>query len=240
MNEVTETIAPAGYRLGDPIALEDLLALPADGRRYTRDAEGRLALMSPDNARRHRYPLSALTGWLWSVVRPPAFVAPEPGVAFERIRTLQGRLLPRSRLGVKTLEPDVVVFGGPPRFIEERGFDARDVALVVEVLSPSTHRQDLGLGAADEVDRLRSFLESGAPEYWVLNPTTETLALPPRTGLFLRAEGGRWAPLDGDALAHGEGQVHGFRPVASGRVRSRALGVEVDLAAMWERLTPPS
>lgn len=56
----TAVEAPAGYRLGDPIALADLLALPPDGRRYARDPAGRLCLMSPDHTRRHRSPISRL------------------------------------------------------------------------------------------------------------------------------------------------------------------------------------
>ena len=247
MNEVTDvgvsTRAPAGYSLGDPIALEDLLALPPDGRRYTRDAEGRLALMAPDDARWHTFPHSSIVRWLNRRLDDPTFVSPDPGVAFSHIWTLQGRLLPPSRLGPRTLKPDVAVFAGPPGFVDERGrargFDASLLRLVVEVLSPGTHRQDLGLGAADEVDRPRSYLDSGVPEYWALNPTPEPLGgLPSRTGLFLRAAQGRWEPLAGEGLVHAPSPVQGFSPVASGRVSSVALGFTFDLGDLWTVLLP--
>jgi Uma2 family endonuclease len=249
MNEVTELEvdprAPAGYRLGDPIALEDLLALPPDGRRYTRDAEGRLALMVPDDPQFHRAPLSTLLGWFWHAVQPPTWVSPEPGIGFSRILSLQGRLLPPSRLGPKVLEPDLTVFAERPSgyVVDDRGvprgFDTSLLRLVVEVISPGTHRQDLGLGAADDVDRPRSYLESGVPEYWVVNANPIALGgLPPRSGLFLRAVGGRWAPLDGADLVHAATTVLGLRPVLTGRVRSPALGREVDLDALWSTLLP--
>ena len=248
MNEVSElgnpTSAPAGYRLGDPIALEDSLALPPDGRRYVRDAEGRLALMAPDEAQWHRLPLSYLVTWLVRRVDPAYLVSPEPGIAFGHIETLDGRLLPPSRLGPRTLEPDVAVLAGSPDFVRDeggcaRGFDPSSLRLIVEVLSPGTHRQDLGLGAADQVDRFRSYLRSGVPEYWVLNPTPEPLALPPRTGLFLRAaspSAREWEPLRGEELVHASDQVQGLQPVARGRLRSAALGLTFDLDALWTAL----
>lgn len=235
--------APAGYRLGDPIALEDLLALPPDGRRYTRDDEGRLALMAPDHPRWHRTPLSALLMWLVRRTADPLFVSPEPGIAFSRIWSLEGHLVPLSRLGPRTLEPDAAVFSCRPSYQHDdrgraRGFETTHLRLIVEVLSPSTHRQDLGLGAADQVDRFRTYLDSGVPEYWVLNPHPDTLALPPRTGLFLRAAGERWEPLPGQELVQAGDPVQGLRPVSAGRVTSEALDQNFDVAALWSWLLP--
>lgn len=246
MNEVTEIDDPrsvAGYRLGDPIALEDLLALPPDGRRcrYTRDGEGRLALMSPEDPRQHRWPISRLVTTLVQVCGTRWAVVQEPGIAFPIIRALDGRLLPPSRLGPRLLEPDAAVVDPSPTFVEdaegvERGFAPACVRLVVEVLSPGTHRADLGLGVADDVDRLRSYLESGISEYWVLNPRPERIALPGRSGLFLRNMGERWAPLEGDDLRVEE-QVEGRLPVTAGRVRSCALpGVVFDVDDLWRHL----
>lgn len=251
MSEVSElgvsTSAPEGYRLGDPIALEDLLALPPDGRRYVRDAEGRLALMAPDDAQWHGSPLSALVMWLARRVREPFFVTPERGIAFGHIQTLDGGLVPPSRLGPRTLEPDVAVFAARPGFARDergraRGFDPSALRLVIEVLSPGTHREDLGLGAAaDEVDRFRSYLRSGVPEFWILNPGPEALGLPPRTGLFLRAAspGATWEPIEGDEVVHAPGELHGLQPVAAGRLRSAALGLTFDLGALWTELVAP-
>jgi Uma2 family endonuclease len=50
--------------------------------------------------------------------------------------------------------------------------------LVIEILSPTTWRQDLGVGDADDVDRPRTYLESGVPEYWV-SVTVENRVVPP-------------------------------------------------------------
>lgn len=260
MTEATESLtperAPAGYRLGDPIALEDLLALPPDGRRYTRDREGRLELMAPDDPHTHRAPLACLMGWLYRSLDPGAwFPCQEPGVAFERIWTRGGRLLPSSRLGPRTLEPDAVVFAGRPGYIQDergrpRGFDARAVRLVIEVLSRGTHRQDLGLArrspgpeprAREQVDRRRSYLDSGVPEYWILNPTDATLALPPRSGLFLRRGDAGWEPLAGEGLTTTPGApVHGGSPVTAGRLASLAVpGLVFDADAFWRDAAGP-
>jgi hypothetical protein len=248
MNEVTELRidpgAPAGYRLGDPIPLEDLLALPPDGRRYTRDAGGRLALMLPDDARWHGFPESSLVRWFYRRLADPSFVTSERAIAFARISSLQGRLVPPSRLGPKVLEPDVAVFAEPPGFVvddrgQARGLDPSLLRLVVEVLSPGTHRQDLGLGDADAVDRLRTYLDSGVPELWMLNPGPRALGgLPPRSALFLRAAAGAWEALPGDALVEAAPTSHGFRPVLSGRCSSAALGFTVDVDELWTAVLP--
>ena len=111
-------VAP-GYRLGDPIALEDLLALPRDGERYGRDAAGRLTIMSPESASRHMRPIARLLCWLNREL-PAAFEAvQEPSLAFPRIWALKGqRLLPESRIGRKAIEPDIAVFSRRPDVVQ--------------------------------------------------------------------------------------------------------------------------
>lgn len=89
------------------------------------------------------------------------------------------------------------------------------------------------------MDRLRSYLLSGVPEYWILNPSPEPIAnLPPRAGLFLCAtpDGRAWRALEGDGLVHAPGLVHGLPPVVAGRLRSEALGLTFDLDALWTQL----
>lgn len=234
----TDVEAPAGYRLGDPIALHDLLALPPDGRRYTRDAAGRLALMAPDDARAHRFPLTLLLAWLTRALDPRRhIVVPEPGVAFDVVYDLRGRALPPSRLGPKQLDPDVAVFADRPGYRGEgdRAFAPDGLALVAEVLCPGTWRNDLGRGQADEVDRWRSFLESGVPEYWILNPAPEARGpLPGRSALFLRNTGQAWAALEGEGVVAAPGDP---RPITAGAIRSAAIpGLVFDLGAFWADL----
>ena len=86
---------------------QDLLALPPDGRRFELDARGRLALMSPDSARRHRVPLSVLVNLLGrSLDWPRQQLHVAPTLALPRILGLKTRrLLPASRLGPKSVEP---------------------------------------------------------------------------------------------------------------------------------------
>lgn len=235
MADTSAVEAPAGYRLGDPIALTDLLALPPDGRRYARDPAGRLSLRSPDHARRHRSPISRLVAAL--VRRVPATweVAPEPGIALPILIHLRGGRLPASSLGPQAIEPDVAVFSTT---LEDdvAHFGVSDLRLVVEVLSTSTWRADLGLGEADQVDRWRSYLASGVPELWVINVGVEDARLPTGSGLFLRNAGEAWQPLEGRDLVVGPPVVHGLGAVTGGIARSNTLEGEVDVGALLAAL----
>lgn len=252
MIDATETAAPAGYRLGDPIELHDLLALPPDGRRYDRDEQGRLILMSPDDAPTHRWPMNVLQRRLCQDLDQRWEVLLEPGVALEPILALDGTVLPPSRLGRKTLGPDLAVFEGPPRFVRGRPevpdsryqvFAPERLRVAVEFLSRRTQRSDLGLGEADAVDRWRTYLANGIDEYWLINAGSVPCGLPARSALLLRREGEAWRPLGGEALrpAPGAATLRGLTPISSGVVRSRALGAPFDLDAFWssvDRATP--
>lgn len=235
-------VAP-GYRLGDPIALEDLLALPRDGERYGRDTAGRLTIMSPESASRHKRPIARLLCWLNREL-PAAFEAvQEPSLAFPRIWALKGqRLLPESRIGRKAIEPDIAVFSRRPDVVQGNPepepmrwdlFQPGALRLVVELVSPATWRQDLGLGRADRVDRWRTYLQNGVPEYWVLNAAFPGVALPSRSGLFLRNAGERWEPLPGEGLSTSTDEVQDLHPVLGGRITSPALGLTLDLGRFW-------
>jgi hypothetical protein len=237
--------ASAGYRLGDPIALEDLLALPSDGARYARDAEGRLTPMSPDCALGHGYPLTVLQHLVLRALAPGFEVLQECGIALDPILHLRGHALPESRLGRRTLEPDLAVFSGRPRVLPHRAgtrhrvFAQRGLALVIVLLSRDTRASDLGRGQGDAVDRWRTYLANGVPEYWVLNADTVPLGLPPRSGLFLRRAGAEWLSLEveGAVRAPARRALHGHAPVRSGVVRSQAVpGLTLDLAAFWSSL----
>lgn len=223
-----EPLSPASpYKLGAPIELPELLALPPDGNCYTRDDQGQLALMSPDNWRRHGTALVILARLLTRRLLDPYWVLQERSVAFPRVFDLKGHLLRESFLGPKAIAPDIAVFGQRPGDVESPRGEGLWVApahvrLVIELLSDGTWRSDLGLGEADAVDRQRTYLESGVPEYWTLNAAVEDSACPllPRSGRFrVRSADGR-----------GSEEL----PVVDGRVRSRAVPeLELDLEAYW-------
>jgi Uma2 family endonuclease len=217
--------APGKFQLGAPISLADLLALPPDGFDYTRDEEGRLRLMSPDDQRRHRIPLTRLTRLLNRRLDDPWHVLHEGAIAFERVWDLAGNLLPESFLGPKALVPDITVFSERPALVtgpHGLTFAAPDhLALVVEVLSPGNWRSDLGAGAsATDVDRPRTYLEAGVRELWLLNGGVEQCPLAPRSGKFLRRseDGKRWLEME----------------IESGVLRSFAVpGLELELEPFW-------
>jgi hypothetical protein len=238
-----------GYRLGDPIPLHDFLALPdnrdRNNRRLDRDGEGRLFRMLPDDQFLHRIPMAGVQRTLFlRHIDPRFWIIPEPGLVLPRLIHLQGHALPPSRLGPAVVEPDLVVFDGvprkPPPPVPRRAVLAERARLVVEVLSKDTFRNDLGLGKSDNLDRWASYLASGIPELWIVNVGVERpCPLPPRSGLFLRNATDRWEPLPCEGAAHASGEVHGLRPLVAGRVRSLAVGLEIDLAELWETLDPP-
>lgn len=234
--------APAGYRLGDPIELQDLLALPPDGRRYTRDRRGRLALMAPDDPLRHRRPLGALARQLYRApLEDGAWeLLPEPGIAFSPIYSLRTRRrLPRSQLGRKCLYPDFAVFAGRAQVVARSAtgglvFAPAGLRLVIEVLSKDTQREDVGLGRADRVDRWRTYFENGVPEYWILNCGVERGVIPPRSALVLAREDRGWRSIAEADAAVAPSAVHGQRPLMGGRVASVAVpGLVLDLDALW-------
>ncbi len=229
MTEV-ETIArpssPTRYQLGAPIELHDLLALPPDGNNYGRDEEGRLILMSPDDWRKHGYPLIKLTSFFARSLPPTFDVLHERSIAFEKVYDLKGELLPESFLGPKAIEPDHAIFDRAPAFVTgPHGLTfARPagIRLVVEILSEDTWRSDLGKGESDDVDRMRTYREAGVPEYWILNPAVRSrnCPVPFRSGMLFSAAADRSAWVE--------------VPPEGGMIRSRSIpGLELDLEALW-------
>jgi hypothetical protein len=238
-----------GVRLGSSISLSDFLARPVTrdrrGIELARDEQGKLCLMAPDDQFGHRIPLAGLHRVL-RCLDDRFWTVQEPSVVFPRLIHLEGRPIPPSPLGQQTLEPDLAIFDGRPRLVPtpvkgRQGCLPDGLQVLVEVLSPSTYRNDLGLGRSDDVNRWASYLASGVPELWVLNAEVgRPCPLAPRSGLFLRNAGDRWEPLPVDDAAYAAGEVHGVRPVAGGRLRSLATGAEIDLATAWDVLIEPT
>lgn len=197
--EVTTT-----FVLGAFIDLADLLAIPPDGNRYDRDDEGRLTLMAPDDFRFHGRPLTRLTRWLNRNLPQSYEVLQERAIAFARIYSLRGDRLRESFLGPKALSPDIAIFAGEPDILRgPHGLTfahPRNVRIVLEVLSPGSWREALGVGSRDKVDRRRTYLESGVPEYWLVNPAVDDPLCPmkPRTLAAFTATGEPriWVELD--------------------------------------------
>ncbi|WP_344335347.1 Uma2 family endonuclease [Kitasatospora putterlickiae] len=123
---------------------EDLDRLP-QAPSHTELIDGALVFMMSPQRSWHSRAVTGLTAVLEDLV-PDGFLAER-----EMTIRLDGRNRP---------EPDVVVVG--VEYDQDRTyFDASDVTLVVEVVSPeSAHR--------DRVVKLRKYAEAGIPHYWLI------------------------------------------------------------------------
>lgn len=101
------------------------------------------------------------------------------------------------------VQPDVVyVAPGRSSILTTRVEGAPD--LVIEILSPSTARRDIG-------EKLRLYAEAGCSKYWIVDPALETLELLERAGEEFRV-----------------------RVPESAIYRSAVIaGLEIDLEAFW-------
>ena len=129
---------------GSPLTYQDLDDLPGDGRRYEL-IDGSL-VVTPAPGSVHQLVSGALYRVLWSARRPgtvvftaPIDYVPEP---------------------TTSLQPDVVV-------VEEAEVGearlTRTPLLVVEVVSPSSRRHDLG-------SKRSAYAAAGVPLYWLVDP----------------------------------------------------------------------
>jgi Uma2 family endonuclease len=140
----------------------DLAAMPDDGRRYEL-LDGAI-IMTPAPSRAHQRAVTRL-------LRVLADAAPDDREVF--VAPLDTVLSTGD-----VLEPDLLVTTTEHR-------DARDVTeiplLVVEVLSPSSRRRDVG-------DKLTAYRDAGVPSYWVVDPVD------PRLRAW-RLEGGEYVEI---------------------------------------------
>jgi len=142
----------------------------------------------------------------YEVVRGELLVSPGPRPAHEYIKRVIAERLIAFCATIETLHvfvestfvdddsetrPDIVVRASvlPP---PEKWDDMPTPALVVEILSKATRRND-------EVKKRRFYIESGIPEYWILDGETRSVRVV--TSAVDRRESGtlRWMPAGASA-----------------------------------------
>ncbi len=129
---------------GSPLSYEDLAGFPDDGRRYELIDGSLIVIPAPGTI--HQLVVGAIYRLLWSARRAATVVLTAP-VDFVPTATT-------------ALQPDVVVVDAGD-IGEERL--TRPPLLVVEVLSPSSRRHDLG-------SKRLAYAAAGVPVYWVIDP----------------------------------------------------------------------
>jgi len=168
----------------------DLEATPEDGKRYEL-VEGAL-LVTPSPSPMHQRILKRLglllIGFFEKRSIGEVFMAPTDLILNKH----------------DVLVPDLLVVAEPGQ-VSKRGIEGPPL-LVVEILSPSTRKQDRGVKA-------RRYAALGVRHYWIVDPTRKRLACFRATsGVFRLIAQGRGSSL----LEHPD-----------------FAGLEIDLAALW-------
>jgi len=129
---------------GRPLTYDDLEATPEDGHRY--ELLDGVLVVTPAPAVPHQVVVSGVFRALWDAHPSTTLILPAPVDWVPEPMTV--------------LQPDVVVVGR-----DEAGQRklTRVPLLVVEVLSPSTRRHDLG-------SKRLAYAGYGVPAYWVVDP----------------------------------------------------------------------
>ncbi|MGH2533321.1 MAG: Uma2 family endonuclease [Thermomicrobiales bacterium] len=151
-----------------PLTYDDLLATPEDGKRYEIVGGELYVAASPDLKHQDA------SGELYERFR-----------AFVRPRRL-GRVF-HAPTDVKlteydTVVPDVIFVSRERAHIMRPGMIEGAPDLLVEVISPSTRRRD-------RVHKAALYASAGVREYWIVDPTVETI-------LIQRLQGGRYVPIE--------------------------------------------
>lgn len=137
--------------------VDELDALEDDGRRY--EIIDGVLFVTPAPRDTHQFVVVEFTGRLREYVRSEKFgkVMTSPADVRRGDRT-------RNRV-----QPDVfvmrIVDGKRPLY----PYEVHDLALIVEVLSRSSRRQDTGI-------KRELYLREGVDEYWIVDPATRTVA----------------------------------------------------------------
>jgi len=162
--------------LGEPLTVEDVWEIPADGRRHEL-IEGAL-FVTPAPGAAHQSCLLELAILLRAAHRPEHMVLVAP---FDWVAGPQTLLQPDVLVALRA---DVAATG-------DKRLERRPL-MVVEVASPSTHMVDRG------TKRL-AFEAAGVPTYWIIDPDV------PRLTVF-RLKDGRYveeAQVGGDEVYEG-------------------------------------
>jgi Uma2 family endonuclease len=152
----------------------DLHSLPDDGNRY--EVLGGELLVTPAPSASHQ----AIVDWLSAKLTP--------FVVKHRLGWVQH---PRSVMVVdgSEVEPDLMVRPGPPVRAWE---DAPVPLLVIEVISRSTRRRDLG-------GKRAFYIEAGVAEYWAVERDTRTVLRITAAGEERVSELMHWEPPNSGA-----------------------------------------
>jgi Uma2 family endonuclease len=132
----------------------DLVSWPDDGRRYELyDGE---VYVAPAPMPRHQIALMEILGRLWRYAEHSGglVLAAPIDIVFDELNVLQPDIAYFSSSRRHHVQPDAVTRVPPD--------------LVVEVVSPSTVRNDLGRKKA-------TFARFGVPEYWLVDPRVERI-----------------------------------------------------------------
>jgi Uma2 family endonuclease len=134
----------------------DLAALPEDGKRHEIIDGEHYVSASPSF--RHQAVLRNLSSAIWSFVRA------------RRLGEIVYAPFDIWLSDHDVVEPDLLFVRRERRASIEERFLRGAPDLAVEVLSPSTHRVDLGV-------KLRAYRKFGFGEYWIVDPVEETIAV---------------------------------------------------------------
>ena len=161
------------------LTYDDLVAMPDDGLRH--EIIDGVHYVTPSPALRHQQ----LLGRLYLAVAKHLEAHPALGEVF---------LAPLDTVFTKwdVVEPDMLFVAADQRHIMTEPNIQGAPALVVEILSPGTKTRDLGV-------KRQLFDRGGVREYWVVDPSANTVAIHRRSH-----EGGLALS---DTLSAGEGDV---------------------------------
>lgn len=137
--------------------IADLEALPDSGVRY--ELLGGALLVTPSPAPLHQLVATEIIAALHAAAGAGGKLRVVAPGAVERSDDTQ-------------LQPDVMVYEAPPG--AHRWTDVRRVLLAVEILSPSTRRQDIDV-------KRPAYQALGVEETWLVDPVARTVEVWPRT-----------------------------------------------------------
>lgn len=135
------------------LSYADLQTTPDDGRRYEL-VRGELLVTPPQRPRHQRISkrlMFALDAYFERTKRKEVFAAPIDVILTDE----------------DVFVPDLLVVA-EPNHVTERAIEAPPL-VVVEILSPSTRKRDLGIKA-------ERYAELGVPHYWIVDPENEKVA----------------------------------------------------------------